>query len=1143
MAHKIKFKILDMWKSNRIPGNLKVLFRALSLLCWLTAADTAPVLADSGTKSAASVHVIADPSFANTIKTTTDYINEELKNTFGDDPEKYPAVSVAMVYDKDIVWTAAFGYADLEKKIPATSETVYLLASVSKTFAAVLALQLYEQGLLSLDAPLTNYLPEFSIRQHYQNIGIYLTPRRLLNHHSGIPQEVESTGFFPFRHWDGYNSSLLNYLRRDYLSQYPGEVGVYNNVGFDISAIMVARITGQNYADLAAERLFQPLDMNSTAFGRVYDNMATGYDSTFGIIQPYSPGYGSDGANSSAVDIAQFLLMFLGEGRHPNGARILNANTVTQIMATPEISALDLYQPTLKFGLGWDNVQEPSLQYAGDAFLKGGNDVGYNCEIGIMLKWKLGVVVLCNHGAISSLPDNALIKCMQSAVEELGGPSPSPPVFPEVETESDGELIAGYYSHSTSVDRITVRDSQSLNWEKNILDDQPTSVVLSLVDGAYVDNSSPTPIKYYFKNIKMNDGSHFVMIMEMSPYMLITREKFTPAAAIPEAWRKRVGKEYLPISFLYDSISFLINSNNILSTKVDDAEILSFSKMPILPQSSSLAFFTAPVINRGDSCVRIVKNGKSEILLFNGDSYIATDTIPEIIPEQTVSFFLETNQLQWYKTVIPEAGKYFINFPRNARVVILDRDLNLTGADSTNPWVWDFPQADTFYLGMVAPRPINAFLELKTPYPVIAKAVAGAGGSVLIGDEEIYAGQSVSITATADEGYVFLSWKLEAGDGYIGDRFSSQTTLTPQSHVTISASFAEESKAVTLELENDGIGRCDPVSTISINKSQPFKIKASPDDGFAFVEWQVQNGTALLDNKYAASTTVTADTDSILKAVFYGNPVSYRDRAKIQMNAFGQNQLLAALKSHQMPLSASVFADFSPEKVEGVSFGGYYFDLSGSEKKSGLTVNQRKEIWGFSGNNASLANDNINDENGLDIVLHTGDGVSCFNPHRNINIQHRFYFDSEKYTQTPAAISGDAMQLFSIGQMTLQTVDGKAGKDSLLISRSTVDIGGAFPEDQPIMITVGQETFRLPSVNGDTEHWEKSGAVYSYTNSNFAGGTATLKFDTEQKIWKFKLARAALGGMDFSDSPIVRLAVGNYEAAMALECEQKLTGR
>jgi hypothetical protein len=245
--------------------------------------------------------------------------------------------------------------------------------------------------------------------------------------------------------------------------------------------------------------------------------------------------------------------------------------------------------------------------------------------------------------------------------------------------------------------------------------------------------------------------------------------------------------------------------------------------------------------------------------------------------------------------------------------------------------------------------------------------------------------------------------------------------------------------------------------------------------------------------------------------------------------------------SSQIPLSPEVLADFSVEKVEGVSFGGHYFALTGGQ--SGLKVDTRKGTWSFSGKQATLISGLPDDDLGPDLVLHTEDGVSVYNPHRHLTSQNQFNFDARKHQQTPATITGKTMMSFAIGLMTLRTVAGKAGGDSLVISNSSLDIGTAFPEEQAMLITVGSQTFRLPAVNDDTQHWQKNGAIYSYTNNHFPGGAAAVKLDTERKSWELKLSRAALGGLAFAAVPVVRLAIGNYEAAMVLAAEQTLTGK
>ena len=94
-----------------------------------------------------------------------------------------PGVSIALVDGEKIVWARGFGYADLEKQIPASATTVYQAGSISKVITAVAVMQQVEQGRINLDEPVQKYLPEFSMRSRW---GTAPAPsaRALLSHHA-----------------------------------------------------------------------------------------------------------------------------------------------------------------------------------------------------------------------------------------------------------------------------------------------------------------------------------------------------------------------------------------------------------------------------------------------------------------------------------------------------------------------------------------------------------------------------------------------------------------------------------------------------------------------------------------------------------------------------------------------------------------------------------------------------------------------------------------------------------------------------------------------------------------------------------------------------------------------------------------------
>jgi CubicO group peptidase (beta-lactamase class C family) len=98
-----------------------------------------------------------------------------------------PSVAVALIDDQDTIWQQAFGLANVERDIPAQVGTVYKLWSVAKVFTAIETMRLVEEGLVDLDAPITDYLPDFSIHSRFPDAAP-ITIRSILAHRSGLPR-------------------------------------------------------------------------------------------------------------------------------------------------------------------------------------------------------------------------------------------------------------------------------------------------------------------------------------------------------------------------------------------------------------------------------------------------------------------------------------------------------------------------------------------------------------------------------------------------------------------------------------------------------------------------------------------------------------------------------------------------------------------------------------------------------------------------------------------------------------------------------------------------------------------------------------------------------------------------------------------
>lgn len=139
---------------------------------------------------------------------------------------KAPGISAAVVEDGEFVWSAGFGMADLENSVPATSQTLYRLASISKSITATAAMQLWEQGKLDLDSPVQKYCPAFPLKPwpvttgellgHLAGIRYYHVPELPYSESQSDP-EVGNT-----RHFENGIAAGLKFFADDPLLAQPG---------------------------------------------------------------------------------------------------------------------------------------------------------------------------------------------------------------------------------------------------------------------------------------------------------------------------------------------------------------------------------------------------------------------------------------------------------------------------------------------------------------------------------------------------------------------------------------------------------------------------------------------------------------------------------------------------------------------------------------------------------------------------------------------------------------------------------------------------------------------------------------------------------------------------------------------------------
>jgi len=185
--------------------------------------------------------------------------------------------SALVAEEGKIVYQKGVGMANMEWGIPNQTNTKHRLGSITKQFTAMLLLQLAEEGKLDLQAPISNYLPDYP-NEHNPKI----TTHHLLTHTSGIPNYTAFPGFFRDQSRDPYTpDDFVKKFADKELEFTPGEKFNYSNSGYFLLGVIVEKVSGKTYEEMLQEKIFTPLSMNDSGYDHhdeILKNRATGYE-------------------------------------------------------------------------------------------------------------------------------------------------------------------------------------------------------------------------------------------------------------------------------------------------------------------------------------------------------------------------------------------------------------------------------------------------------------------------------------------------------------------------------------------------------------------------------------------------------------------------------------------------------------------------------------------------------------------------------------------------------------------------------------------------------------------------------------------------------------------------------------------------
>lgn len=302
-----------------------------------------------------------------------------------------PGLAITVMQNGKVLYQQQQGLANLEHRIPISDSTVFLVGSISKQFTSFSILLLEQEGKLSIDDPVTKYLPELKGVEHS------ITLRQLANHTSGFRNNYDLNNLRGRRDEEliGQEEMVSSLLRQKGLNFKPGERFQYSNAGYVLLAEIVSRVSGLSFSDFVQQNLLDPLGMNNSQFledpSTLISNKASSYYKD-GEAYRYLPMnrsiVGSTGLYTTTADLSQWSQNY--------DKSIVGSPALVSKMIEP--SQLNSGE-NIPYGLGLETKMYKGVKVV----FHGGGDAGFRAYLLRVPAYKFSVVVTGNYESFNPL--------------------------------------------------------------------------------------------------------------------------------------------------------------------------------------------------------------------------------------------------------------------------------------------------------------------------------------------------------------------------------------------------------------------------------------------------------------------------------------------------------------------------------------------------------------------------------------------------------------------------------------------------------------------------------------------------------------------------------------------------------------------
>ena len=296
-------------------------------------------------------------------------------------------LSAALVRKTGPIWLESFGFTDTSKRQEVDINTLFSLQSTTKTVTAVVFLLAAQAGLVGLDDPIVKYYPEFRMKSIYGDDEYKkITFKHLLSHTGSLPMGSLVGGCFSRKEPKSFEEHIKG-LNDRWLQNPVGSTFNYSNIGMDLVAYTLERITKKPYPQLVQELLAEKLGITyyyTNSERNQQTNIVTGYLSDYKPHKLDDGGLGCGTAFISLKDHVTFVQFLLNKGKH-NGKTILEPKYFEKLR--------EPINEFINYGLGTIIIQK----YGTKLFQHPGGGFGYGSEMYWLPEFDIGVIILYNN--------------------------------------------------------------------------------------------------------------------------------------------------------------------------------------------------------------------------------------------------------------------------------------------------------------------------------------------------------------------------------------------------------------------------------------------------------------------------------------------------------------------------------------------------------------------------------------------------------------------------------------------------------------------------------------------------------------------------------------------------------------------------